>query len=98
MTGEDPRYELSHESSIWKRSKHAVISSFVVRGRDGRLIPAYSRFVSAYVTPIIAEQWKPEPLHGSYAFSAGTGGIGIAIASNLAAEFWPDIRRRFLRH
>jgi hypothetical protein len=98
VTGEYPRYELSHESGIWKRSKHAIISTFVVRGRDGRLMPAYSRIISDYATPIIAEQWNPQPYHATQALSAGTAGIGIAIASNLGAEFWPDIRRKFLRH
>ena len=98
LSGEDPRYELCRESGIWKRSKHAITSTFVVRGRNGHLIPAYSRFVSDYATPFIAEQWKPEPYHAGRALGAGTSGIAIAIASNLGIEFWPDIRRRFLRH
>lgn len=97
LSGEDPRYELCHESGIWKRSKHAVASSFVVRGRNGRLMPAYSRFVSDYATPFIAERWQPERYHASHALSVGSSGIGVAIASNLGSEFWPDIRRRFLR-
>ena|SRR5581483_1741055 len=97
LTGEDPRYEPSHDSGLWRRSKHAVIGAFVVRGRNGRVMPAYSRFVSDYGMPFIAEQWKPEPFNPAHALSVGTGGIGIAVASNLAAEFWPDIRRRFLR-
>jgi hypothetical protein len=98
LSGEDPRYELCRESGIWKRSKHAVTSSFVVRGRNGHLMPAYSRFVSDYATPFIAERWQPERYHASHALTVGSGGIGVAIVSNLGSEFWPDIRRKFLRH
>ncbi len=97
LTGEDPRYELSHDSGILKRSKHAISRTFVVRGRNGRLMPAYSRFIADYGSPFIAEQWAPEPYHARRALGAGTIGIGAAVASNLASEFWPDIRRRFLR-
>jgi hypothetical protein len=98
LTGEDPRYELCQETGIWKRSKHAVTRTFVVRGRNGHLMPAYSRFVSDYATPLISQQWMPEPFHASHVLSTGTAGIGIAVASNRGTEFWPDIRRRFLRH
>jgi hypothetical protein len=98
LTGEDPRYELCNETGIWKRSKHAITSAFVVRGRNGRPMPAYSRFVSYYATSLIAEQWRPESFHASYLLSAGTSGIGVAVGANVAAEFWPDIRRRFFRH
>jgi hypothetical protein len=61
-------------------------------------MPTYSRFVSDYATPFIAKQWKPQTYRASHALGAGTSGIGIAIASNIGTEFWPDIRRRFLRH
>lgn len=98
LTGEDPRYEFCSEPGIWTRSKHAIARTFVVRGRDGHLMPAYSRFVSDYATPFIAQQWRQEPFSAGLALRTGTSGIGIAVASNLATEFWPDIRRRFLRH
>jgi hypothetical protein len=98
FSGEDPRYSACRESGIWKRSKHAVTSTFVVRGRNGHLMPAYSRFVADYATPFIAERWQPDRYHASHALTVGSSGIGVAIASNLGSEFWPDIRRRFVRH
>ena len=70
---------MCRESGVWKGSKHAIARTFVVRSRDGHLMPACSRFVADYVTPIIAEQWKLEPYHVSRTLNAGTGGIAIAM-------------------
>jgi hypothetical protein len=98
LDGEDPRYQLSHEHGVWKRSKHAAAGAFVVRGRNGGLMPAWSRFLSDYATPFIAEQWKPEPFSAGRAFGAGTAGIAMAVASNLSMEFWPDVRRKLPRN
>jgi hypothetical protein len=95
LDGEDPRYQPSHEHGIWKRSKHAAAGAFVVRNRNGRLMPAYSRFISDYATPFIAQQWEPEPFSPSRALGSGTAAIGMAVASNLSIEFWPDVRHRF---
>ncbi len=94
LDGEDPRYQPSRDHGVWNRSKHAVAAAFVVRNRNGGLIPAYSRFISDYATPVIAQQWKPQPFSASRAFGSGTAGIGMAIGSNLSLEFWPDVRRR----
>jgi hypothetical protein len=94
LDGEDPRYQPSQEHGVWKRSKHAIAGAFAVRGRNGRLMPAYSRFVSDYATPFIAQQWEPEPLSASRALGSGTAAMGMAVASNLSLEFWPDVRRR----
>ena len=94
LDGEDPRYPPSHEHGVWKRSKHAAACAFVVHGRNGRPMPAYSRFLSDYATPFIAQQWKPEPFSASRALGSGTAAIGVAVASNLSMEFWPDVRHR----
>lgn len=97
LDGEDPRYELSRDTGIWRRSKHAIARTFVTRGHNGELMPAYSRFVADFGMPFIAAQWEPYRFTPARAFSTGIGGIGFAVAANIGTEFWPDLRRKFLR-
>ena len=57
MDHEDPRFELSHKKRISERIKYAVMHTYVVRNDSGKLIPAYSRFVSSYGAALISRQW-----------------------------------------
>lgn len=95
---EDNRYIRSGESGFWKRSKHAIVYTFMVRNDAGNERFAYSRFGSAAGASFISRIWQPHSTN-----SAGDGAVafGITIGSDVGAnmfhEFWPDIRRRVLK-
>lgn len=91
---EDPRYFRSGQHGGWKRTKYAVVHTFVVRRDDQSWMPAYSLIATAYGMPYIVRQWRPERFHNMDGFEAGTMGIGIAMGSNIFNEFWPDVRKK----
>jgi hypothetical protein len=95
---EDNRYIRSGESGFWKRSKHAVVYTFMARNDAGNEHFAYSRFGSAAGAAFISRIWQPHSTN-----SAGDGAvvfgstIGSDVGANMFHEFWPDIRRHVLR-
>lgn len=91
---EDPRYFRSQDSGVWKRTRYAVSRTFVVRNDNGGWMPAYSRFVSDYSMPFIAQLWRPEPFRASREFRSGTVALGLNMLANVGQEFWPDVRKR----
>lgn len=91
---EDPRYFRSGQHGGWKRTKYAVVHTFVVRRDDQSWMPAYSLIATAYGMPYIVHEWRPERFRNMDGFEAGTMGIGIAMGSNIFNEFWPDLRKK----
>jgi hypothetical protein len=91
--GEDSRYFRSHESGIWRRTRHATVSTFVSRGRNGGRVPAISRFVGVYSAGFIANAWEPPSQRDSgHAIERGSTALLSGVGWRLFDEFWPDIR------
>jgi len=92
--GEDPRYFPSEDRSVWGRTRHAVVSTFVSPTSHGVTIPAFSRFVGAYGAAFISNTWYPDnratagdaAIRGTWAM---VGNLGIRLAS----EFVPFARK-----
>jgi hypothetical protein len=95
---EDNRYIRSGESGFWKRSKHAVVYTFMARNDAGNEHFAYSRFGSAAGAAFISRIWQPHSTNsgGDGAVVFGST-IGSDVGANMFHEFWPDIRRHVLR-
>lgn len=94
---EDPRYFRLANGTGWQRVKHAMARTFVATNDDGKLMPAYSRFIADYSTPFIAQQWRPARLATvGLGLRTGSAGLGFAMGSNVAQEFWPDIRKALM--
>ncbi len=93
---EDNRYFRSTEAGFWKRTEHAVTSTFEARNDGGRDHFAYSRFGSALGASFISRLWQPRSTN-----SAGDAAVnfGITIATdigwNVFREFRPNRLRRF---
>ena len=87
---EDPRYFRSGQGNGWQRAKYAVVHTFVVHNDNGRMMPAYSLFVTDYGVPFVVSQWRPHALSG---LESGTLGIGIGMGTNLFHEFLPDLKK-----
>lgn len=94
---EDPRYFRSGHGSVLSRVRYAAIHTFQVRNDNGSAMPAYSLFVSAATMPFIAQAWRPETFSAARGFGGGGVCIGVAMATNIWDEFWPDLRAKLPR-
>jgi hypothetical protein len=56
---EDARFVPSNESGVRRRTRHAIVGTFVSRTPSGGSMPAVSRFVGAYSAAFIANAWEP---------------------------------------
>ncbi|MGI8746163.1 MAG: hypothetical protein ACR2NN_27000 [Bryobacteraceae bacterium] len=95
---EDPNYYRCECSGLFKRTGHALISTFTARRPSGKRTLAISAIVGAYGGGMISTFWYPHrytPLGdgvriANYGF-ASTFGI------NVATEFWPEVRRKIFK-
>jgi len=54
---EDPRYFVMTNGNVFRRSWHAVSSTFMQRGDDLRFHPAYANFIGSATTAVIISSW-----------------------------------------
>jgi len=92
--GEDPRYFRSGHGGALKRTGYAFTHTFWVHKDDGSMMPAYSLFLSDYMTPAIVQQWRPGPFTGLREIRSGTLGMAVNVVGNVWQEFWPDFRAK----
>jgi hypothetical protein len=92
---QDPRYYRSLSTGFWRRSAHALRGTILTRTDSGGETLSTWRIGSAYGAAFLSDLWYPARLdtvrHG---FVVGSLGLGFGFASNLGAEFWPDIKAR----
>ena len=94
---EDPRYFVLGKGTKWTRVKYATKATFLVRRDDGKMIPAYSRFVADYSMPFISQAWRPEGVKGGRELRGGSIALGSGVANNIFLEFWPDLKKKLHR-
>jgi len=93
---EDPRFVPSNEKGIWRRTRHAVVGTFVSRTRSGGTMPAFSRFAGEYSAGFIANAWEPPSQDSaSHALERGSTALLSSVGWHVFEEFWPDIRNVF---
>jgi hypothetical protein len=92
--GEDPRYIPSGRTGIWPRARYAMKTVFLAQRRDGRLAPAWGRYVGNTLNNIIENSYLPSSITtpGQTALRSANGFLG-RLGGNLWDEFWPDARR-----
>jgi len=95
---EDPRYFRSGEGAVWRRSGHALRGVILTHTDRGTETISVWRFGSAYGAAYLSNQWYPGRLNTvGLGFAEGSLQLGFDLVSNLAMEFWPDLRRKVLR-
>ncbi len=93
VDGEDTRYHPSPETGVWRRTRHAVLATFISTNSNGGSMPAYSRFAGAYGAGFIANAWEPTSQYGTgHALERGSFSILSSVGFHVFQEFWPDIR------
>jgi hypothetical protein len=96
---EDVRYISSAQRGFKKRALHAFAYSFVTYNNEGRTTLNVANLTSYYAITAISTVWLPGRFKvATYTLTNGTAQIGFGAPVNLLQEFWPDIRRKILRH
>jgi hypothetical protein len=95
---EDPRYFRAGGGGFWRRAAHALRGTVLTRTDRGSETLSVWRVGSAYGAAFLSNQWQPDRLN-TVGLGAAQGSlrIGVDFASNLGAEFWPDVKRRLFR-
>ena len=95
---EDPRYFRSAGGGFWRRTGHAFRGTILTRTDQGTETLSIWRLGSAYGAAYLSNQWYPGRLNTvGLGFAEGSLQLGFDLASNLASEFWPDLKRKILR-
>jgi hypothetical protein len=96
---EDPRFVPSNESGIWRRTRHAIVGTFVSRTPSGGSMPAFSRFAGVYSAGFIANAWEPRSQNDTaHALERGSTALLSSVGWHIFEEFWPDIRGALHHH
>jgi hypothetical protein len=93
--GEDTRYFASRDSGWWRRTRHALVSTFTARHADGRDTFSISGTSGVIAASALSSMWGPASWKGLGNISEN---VGISFAStagtNVIREFLPDILHR----
>jgi len=94
---QDPRYFRSGSTGFWRRTAHALRGTILTRTDSGGETLSTWRLGSAYGAAFLSNQWYPDRLNTvRLGMLQGSLRLGFDFASNLGAEFWPDVRRKIL--
>lgn len=95
---QDPRYfRAGGSGGFWRRSGHAFRGTLLTRTDSGRETLSTWRLGSAYGAAFISNEWYPDRVNTvRLGFVQGSTTLGFELIGNLAAEFWPDVKRKLL--
>jgi hypothetical protein len=93
--GEDPRYIRDGGAPFGHRIGHAVKMTFMAESRDGKLNPAYARFIAIPGSNFLSNAWRApgDDTADRAAIRTGLGFLG-RLGNNTFDEFWPDFKQR----
>ena len=86
---------LGRRQGFWRRSGHALRGTILTRTDSGGETLSTWRIGSAYGAAYLSNQWYPDRLNTArLGFIQGSVTLGFDLVSNLATEFWPDLKSR----
>jgi hypothetical protein len=97
--GEDPRYIRDGGASFGRRIGHAAKMTYMAEDRDGKLMPAYARFIAIPGSNFLSNAWRPagDDSADRAAIRTGFGFLG-RFGNNTFDEFWPDFKQKLFHH
>ena len=96
--GEDPRYVRNPNLPFKRRVGNVFWLSFTARNRQGKLMPAYARYIAIPGNNFLSNTWRVSSEATTNQALARTGyGMLSEIAGNAWKEFWPDVKRIVFR-
>jgi hypothetical protein len=91
--GEDPRYVRNPNLPFKRRIGNVFLLSFTARNREGKLMPAYARYIAIPGNNFLSNTWRVSSASTTNAALMRTlYGVLGEIGSNAWAEFWPDVK------
>ena len=98
LWGEEPRYIRVGRGTIGARARYAIRTAFVTQRPDGRLAPAWGRYVGNTVNNVIENAWlPPSATTPTQTIVRSAMGFLTRIGGNDWEEFWPDVARHLHR-
>jgi len=92
--GEDPRYVRNSNLAFKRRIGNVFLYSFVARNRQGKIMPAYARYIAIPGNNFLSNTWRVSSASTTSEALTRTGyGLLGEIAGNAWSEFWPDVKR-----
>ena len=92
---EDPRYFRAGSGGFWRRTAHAFRGTFLTRTDSGGEEISTWRIGSAYGAAFLSNEWYPKRLNTvRLGFLQGSVRMGFDLVSNLASEFWLDVKTK----
>ena len=96
---QDPRYFRSDRRGLWRRMAHAARDTIMTHTDTGGEAFSTWRMGSAYGEAFISNLWYPDRLDTvRLGFLQGSLRVGFDLVSNLAIEFWPDVKKKLRRN
>jgi len=93
--GEDPRYFRTSGQPFKARLGNVMLMTFAARRRDGRVGPAYARFVATPANNFLSNTWRPDSEATiSGAVTRTMWGFLGRMSGNAFKEFWPSVSKR----
>ena len=93
---EDTTYRRLGQGNFFRRTAHVITDTVTARKPDGSRTMALSLPANAYGSWAIATLWSPREFRNAESiFEWGSAGLGVSAGTNLAREFWPDIKSIF---
>jgi hypothetical protein len=95
ITHEDPRYRRMQHATVPRRILHALAHTVIAQHDDGSTMPNYATLLTYPISAELSNLYVPG-VQDDARSTARRIGIGLATdpASNLVAEFLPDLARR----
>ena len=94
VLGEDPRYFRVPERSFKSRVGNAARFTFLARGENGSLGPAYARYLGIVGGNFLSNAWRVRSeANVRDALLRSSEGFAGRLAANTFAEFWPDVKK-----
>ena len=95
---EDTRYRRLGHGNFFRRAAYVAANTVTARRQDGSRTFAWSLAAYAYGSWGIATLWSPPRYRTAASIVEwGSSGMGTFAATNLAREYWPDIKGIFHR-
>jgi hypothetical protein len=97
--GEDPRYFRTEGEPFKRRAKNVIAMAFLAHNREGRVVPAYARYIAVPGSSFLSNIWRADSeATTSDALQRVVWGFLGDMGSNAFAEFWPDVHRKVLHN
>jgi hypothetical protein len=93
---EDPSYRRLGKGNFFRRTVHVITGTVTARKPDGSRTMSFALPANAYGSWAIATLWSPRAYRNATSiFEWGSAGVGTTAGTNMAREFWPDIKSVF---